>query len=189
MPMTIATRPARAIDAFATVALIVAVAFGAVLMDRPPGNPGVAAAQFAAAPASPTSTIKSMILLFVRSCPAGYDALSASADPSTDCTAVPTDAVFTLSHNGISLVTKPVLAQGWVDYFSLDAGQYEVTETMPSGVTSAFIDHCISQDRSYENFPFKPVARVGSDGRLIINILDRDKFTCTWYNVPANSVP
>ena len=177
-------RPSRAFNTFATIVLILAIAIGAFLINRPMNDRG-ADAPLIAAPASPTFDQRARLIMFVRNCPAGYDIFSASENLFYDCPTVATGVPFTLSGNGIVPITRKVIGDGWVDYYPLEAGQYTLTEATPAGMTSAFIYGCSNMNGSFESFPFSPMARIGSDGKLVLNILAGDKFACGWYNVPA----
>ena len=125
------------------------------------------------------------MIIFAFTCPAGYDVLKASADPTTDCTASAKDTQFTLSGNGISPLKRKITSQNNTDFSPLEAGDYELTETLPAGVTSAFIGGCNSTGRDFSSYLFKPFARVGSNGKVALTILDGEKLECDWYNVPA----
>jgi hypothetical protein len=152
-----------------------------------PTSPPIGNASGGSTPVPTTTAPKARLIVFVQTCPAGYNVFSASANPQHDCTESAADVPFTLAGAAGSPVKHTVNASGWVDFSNLDAGRYQLTESPPDGVTSAFIDHCVSDQRSFGGYPFTPFARVGSSSTIGLTLLAGEKLACNWYDVPSKN--
>ena len=130
----------------------------------------------------PTDSDGGSIIIVKRYCPVDYDILS--GDPAVDC-GQPQDGVqfnvsgpnsYTSQSNTGDSITSAVSFGG------LEAGEYQVTETLPAGVTSAWTWSCSSDWADLSGF--QPEDHTNSP--FVYDLADNEDILCFWYNVPSS---
>jgi Prealbumin-like fold domain len=134
---------------------------------------------------TPDPTNSATLTLVNYTCKPGHSVFAKTAKPRTDCPNVTADVQFTLSGDAKFAKKQKTDAKGQAVFNTLKSGAYTITEKFPSGVTSAFIDACTSNLRSFTDYPFSPFARVSSSGRLGVVLKPGEQLSCTWYDVPS----
>jgi len=146
-----------------------------VVIVNPPGN--------GTATPTPKTTTTAKLIIEKFTCKPGYDVFAKDADPKTDCTDTTANVAFALT-GGVGPVAHKTGSDGKVSFANVKAGDYQIAETMPAGVTSAFIGGCDSTVRNFSDYPFTPFAVIGANGKLGINLQASETLDCRWYDVP-----
>jgi hypothetical protein len=121
-----------------------------------------------------------------HTCPEGYDAWNASADPATDCAAGPNGITFTLTDTDPASVDLMTMTGDSIDnavmFGGLEPDSYTVTESVPAGIAEVFVLDCVgAMDGMVRPVPFS----TGNVLMLDITGYEGD-IVCDWYNVPAD---
>jgi hypothetical protein len=122
------------------------------------------------------------IIIIKRFCPVDYDILS--GDPAVDC-GQPQDGVQfnATGPNGYAAQTNTGDSiPSAVQFGGLEAGEYQVSETLPAGVSSAWVWSCSSDYADLSGFA--PFDATGS--AFVYDLADNEDILCFWYNVPSN---
>lgn len=119
-------------------------------------------------------------------CPAGYDAWGAMADPLTDCTAGPNGINFTLTDTDPATVDLMTMTGDSIDnavmFGGLEPDSYTVTEDVPAGIAEVFVLDCVgAMDGMVRPVPFS------TGNVLTLDITGYEgEIVCLWFNVPAD---
>lgn len=132
----------------------------------------------------PTATpTVAKLIIETFTCKAGYDVLAKDADPTNDCATPAAGVAFALSGSG-NPVKHTTGTNGKATFSNLKPGDFQLAETMPSGVSAAFIGSCDSTARDLSSYPFTPFASIGANGKLRLTLQAGETLDCRWYNVP-----
>lgn len=119
-------------------------------------------------------------------CPVGYDAWSATADPLTDCAAGPNGINFTLTDTDPATVDLMTMTGDSIDnavmFGGLEPDSYTVTEDVPAGIADVFVLDCIgAMDGMVRPVPFS------TGNVLTLDITGYEgEIVCLWFNVPED---
>jgi hypothetical protein len=122
------------------------------------------------------------IIIIKRYCPVDYDILS--GDPAADC-GQPQDGVQfnTAGPNGYAAQTNTGDSISSAVFFGgLEAGEYQVTETLPADVAQAWTWSCSSDYADLSGFA--PVDTTSSP--FVYDLADNEDIVCFWFNVPTD---
>jgi hypothetical protein len=156
-----------------------AVTNGAFILDSLPAD---TATVFCDVYNIPTDSDGGSIIIVKRFCPVDYDIQN--GNPTSDC-GQPQDGVqfnvtgpngyASQSNTGDSISSA-------VSFGGLEAGEYQVAETLPAGVGSAWIWSCSSDTADLSGFA--PADVTGSP--FTYDLADNEDILCVWYNVPSS---
>ena len=122
------------------------------------------------------------IIIIKRYCPADYDIFS--NDPAVDCgqpqdgvtfTTTGPDGYYAQTNTGDSIPSA-------VFFGGLEAGEYQVAETLPAGVGSAWTWSCSSDTVDLSGF--QPWDATGMS--FVYDLAHDEDIVCFWYNIPTN---
>ncbi|MGN6031936.1 MAG: hypothetical protein ACTHQE_09755, partial [Thermomicrobiales bacterium] len=128
-------------------------------------------------------------------CPAGYDASGADANPALDCPLPAKGVLFTAAAQGTGasaqLTTGADPANpldgasraGTVTFSGLVADTYTLTQGNADGPASAFVSSCSLATTQDADVPIYPTV---SDGSMQYQFNDNESLTCLWYVIPPN---
>jgi len=126
-------------------------------------------------------------------CPAGYDASGADANPTLDCPMPAKGISFTAAGQGAG--TSTVLTTGadpanpldgasragTVTFSGLAADTYTLTQGNANGPANAFVSSCSLATAQDPDVPIYPTV---SDGSMQYQFNDNESLTCLWYVIP-----
>jgi hypothetical protein len=127
----------------------------------------------------------------VRTCPAGYDPTTETADYLADCQEPAGDTNFQVSlgaQTGPSASTGTsgdAPQQSTVQFSQLVPGSYTIAATAPPEIDSAFIGACASDQRSFADYPIAPFAWVAG-GRVTLTLRSGESLACDWYQIQGS---
>ncbi len=123
------------------------------------------------------------LTVYKFTCPEGYDVHEQGADPMVDCTEATNGVTFLLTDDDPN-TTDPQSdtgdsVEGAVYFGSLPAGEYNLEETLPDGIESAFLWEC-------ESTPSQPNghATPWNEGEAYDFAMEGLNLECYWFNVP-----
>jgi hypothetical protein len=125
-------------------------------------------------------------MIVAYQCEPGYEAFADEADPSADCLDPLDDRAFRLSSADDEISgSTGADGDGTLIFNDLAADTYTLEAELPEDVVQAFVLTCLSDTRSFDDYPFVPFAIPNANGGLILTLLDAENLTCSWYEVPA----
>ena len=131
----------------------------------------------------PTDTDGGSIIIVKYECPANYD--FSTGDPTADCGQLLNGVQFNANGpNGYASQTDTGDSiNGAVFFGGLEAGTYDVAETMPAGFDQAWWWNCTSDTADLSGF----TAQDHSDGSAFsYDLADNEDIVCTVYNAPSD---
>lgn len=134
-----------------------------------------------------TPTGLTTLTFIALTCPKGYRVFAASANPETDCSDLGSNVPFALESSGNETAAQITGADGVVTFSDLQAGAFQLSETFPAGVTSAFLGSCSSDIRDFSDYPFLPFAEVGFSAVIGLTVKSGEHMQCARCNVPSKS--
>jgi carbohydrate-selective porin OprB len=124
------------------------------------------------------------LIIMKYTCPDGYDPHAEGADPFTDCVEGPNGVTFTADGpDGYHAQTDTgdSIPNG-VMFGGLEAGDYTITETLPEGITHAFVWSCEPATVLTFMQPTGPLSE-GSTFDYTATGIDT---VCYWFNIPGH---
>ncbi len=136
-------------------------------------------------PIDSTATLGSLMIV-AYACDAGYDPFATEADPSSDCLDPLDDREFDLTgSDGEASGLTGADGDGTLIFADLAADRYTLQAQLPEDIDQAFVLACLSDIRSFDDYPFYPFAVPDESGSLALTLLDAENLACSWYEVPA----
>ena len=129
----------------------------------------------------PSDSEGGSITIFKHNCPDGFDATSQNV--YDECGALVDDVQFnTTGPNGYAAQTNTGDSIGGAVYFGgLEAGDYEIVETVPAG----FSAHVVSCSSDTKQFVVQHEEDLTDAPTLGWDLDDNEDIVCLWYNVPT----
>jgi hypothetical protein len=127
------------------------------------------------------------LIIVSYACEADYNPSAEDADPLLDCDDAPGETRYALRTEEDGLGDESVEEDGdryLARFEDLEGGVYTVQAITDEPAEYGFIGGCTSSLRTFGEYAFRPYAWVAPDGSVVLELLDGEELTCSWYRVP-----